>query len=118
MVGSTILLHNLLSQEFLVFQVAVWPWELPGAHEQLLGKKRKPCAYQLILQVSFRQYFLFVAPVNKLSGCLNDLMREIQILRQIYHLWSIRAIGRRILSPPVSIHLRKPTSLEKGLMAC
>lgn len=117
-VGSTILLHNLLSQEFLVFQVAVRLWELCGAHEQVFSKKRKPCVCQPILWVSFRQFFLYVPPANKLSGHLNDLMREIQILRQIYHLCSIRAIGRTIPSPWVSVPLRKPTPLEKGLMAC
>lgn len=101
-----------------MFQVAVWLWELCGAHEQVFSKKRKPCVCQPILWVSFRQFFLYVPPANKLSGHLNDLMREIQILRQIYHLCSIRGIGRTIPGPWVSVPLRKPTTLEKGLMAC
>lgn len=117
-VGSTILLHNLLSQEFRVFQVAVWLWELCDAHEQVFSKKSKPCVCQPILWISFRQFFLYVPPANKLLGHLNDLMREIQILKQVYHLSSIRGIGRTIPSPWVSVPLRKPTPLEEGLMAC
>lgn len=77
MVGSIILLHNLLSQEFFVLQVAIWLWELYDAH--VFSKERKPHMNQPLLQVNLSQFCVFVLPVDKLSGFLNDLMREIQI---------------------------------------
>lgn len=112
--GSTVLLCNLLSQEFLVFQVAVWLWELDGARERVFSKRRQPHAYQPLLWVSFRQFFLLISPEHQLSVCLNDLMREIQILRQIYHLCCIRGIGRRIPSPPGFCSFKEASLFGKG----
>lgn len=112
--GSTILLCNLLSPEFLVFQVAVWLWELDGAHERVFSRGRQLHAYQPLLWVSFRQFFLLIHPEYQLLVCLNDLMREIQILRPIYHLCYIRGIGRRIPSPPSFCSFKEASLFGKG----
>lgn len=40
------MLHNLLSQVLLVFQVAIWPRELHVVQEQVFSSKGKPWAYR------------------------------------------------------------------------
>lgn len=81
-------------------------------------QEKKDTCNQPILWVNFRQFILFVPSVNNLVRGLNDLLRGIQILKEIYHLCFIRGIGRRIPSVTVSVPLRKPASLEKDPMAC
>lgn len=86
MAGSIVMLLNLLSQVILVFQVAVWLRELHMAHEQMFSNKAKLWIYLSMVQVGCRQFFHCLHTANKLLGSLNDLVKEIQILRQIYYL--------------------------------
>lgn len=96
MVGSTILLCNSISQELLVFGC--------GSCMELISKPESHVVKGMSSHTpGHLQAVLFANPVNKLSGHLNDLMRDIPILRQMYHPCSLRGLGRRSLSPPVSL---------------
>lgn len=115
MVGSTILLCNSISQELLVFQVAVRLWELYGAHQQT----RKPrCRGH-------------VKPYSRSSSGSSFCKSSEQAVRtpkrpherhphlkaNVSPMFSQGTRQKKPQSPCFS-SFRKPTSLERGPTAC